>query len=373
MFIGQDYILINSPNYFCHWGSATRVVVVSSSLMNSGQLDLTSHDHWRTGRQVDPSKRSHAPSGYCDSKLMNALFTRELASRVTGKGVGAVCVCPGWCYTDLARHTGINIWKKILLAPIAFMFMRSARQGAANIIHAVMEEEDKLVPGGFYRDKKVTEAEAGKLAGLTEVQTRLWQESEQLTETQWTGEVSFSIQNYGLCMSANRLFKGRKWDAHGSSDETGIRWGKHFRGIRKFSLWSMNMMLSSDCENYCEVWPSEEGRKLPCKFLIGIRRDWWREHIQRNSETRREGSDILEPCLSRPWHKSHFFCRYLRVNAREKGWEEKENDEVKSWAGHRLTVEVCTFEKHPNGNNIIAKPTNLRLWYSLSYADILPW
>ena len=191
---------MNSPNYFCHWGSATRVVVVSSSLMNSGQLDLTSHDHWRTGRQVDPSKRSHAPSGYCDSKLMNALFTRELASRVSGKGVGAVCVCPGWCYTDLARHTGINIWKKILLAPIAFMFMRSARQGAANIIQAVVEEEDKLVPGGFYRDKKVTEAEAGKLAGLTEVQTRLWQESEQLTETQWTGEVSFSIQNSGLCM-----------------------------------------------------------------------------------------------------------------------------------------------------------------------------
>jgi len=162
----------------------SRVVVMSSGLMNSGQLDLTAHDHWKTGRQTDPSKRSHAPSGYCDSKLMNALFTRELASRVAGKGVGAVCVCPGWCYTDLARHTGLNVWKKILFAPIAFMFMRSARQGAANINWAVVEEEDKLVPGGFYRDKKVTEAEAGKLAGLAEMQARLWKESEQLTEAQ---------------------------------------------------------------------------------------------------------------------------------------------------------------------------------------------
>ena len=160
------------------------MVVVSSGLMNSGQLDLTAHDHWRTGRQVDPSKRSHAPSGYCDSKLMNALFARELASRVAGKGVGSVSVCPGWCYTDLARHTGINIWKKILLAPIAFMFMRSARQGAANIIQAVVEEEDRLVPGGFYRDNKVPEAETAKLAGLAEMQTRLWKESEQLTEAQ---------------------------------------------------------------------------------------------------------------------------------------------------------------------------------------------
>merc|ERR1712013_180944 len=92
----------------------SRVVVVSSGLMNSGQLDLTAYDHWRNGRQVDPSKRTHAPSGYCDSKLMNALFTRELASRVAGKGVGAVCVCPGWCYSDLARHTGINFMKKVL-------------------------------------------------------------------------------------------------------------------------------------------------------------------------------------------------------------------------------------------------------------------
>ena len=155
---------------------------MSSGLMNSGQLDLTAHDHWRTGRQVDPSKRTHAPSGYCDSKLMNALFTRELASRVAGKGVGAVCVCPGWCYTDLARHTGINFMKKVLFAPIAFMFMRSARQGAANIINAVVEEEDKLVPGGFYRDNKVTVPEAAKLDGLAEMQIRLWQESEKLTE-----------------------------------------------------------------------------------------------------------------------------------------------------------------------------------------------
>ena len=72
--------------------------------------------------------------------------------------------------------------KKVLFAPIALMFMRSARQGAANIINAVVEEEDKLVPGGFYRDNKVTVPEAAKLDGLAEMQIRLWQESEKLTE-----------------------------------------------------------------------------------------------------------------------------------------------------------------------------------------------
>ena len=50
------------------------------------------------------------------------------------------------------------------------------------LVRTVVEDEDKLVPGGFYRDNKVTVPEAAKLDGLAEMQVRLWQESEQLTE-----------------------------------------------------------------------------------------------------------------------------------------------------------------------------------------------
>ena len=35
-----------------------------------------------SGRKADKgSKTGYAPTGYCDSKLMNALFTKELAVR----------------------------------------------------------------------------------------------------------------------------------------------------------------------------------------------------------------------------------------------------------------------------------------------------
>ena len=95
--------------------SLARVVVVSSSLCAQGKLDFTEYDHFRSGRLPEPGRRSHAPTGYCDSKLMNVLFTKELASRRAGRGLTAVSVCPGWCYTNLARHTGIKFYQVTVL------------------------------------------------------------------------------------------------------------------------------------------------------------------------------------------------------------------------------------------------------------------
>lgn len=168
----------------------SRVVVVSSGLMNQGELDLETHDHFGAGRQPDPTKpKGHAPIGYCDSKLMNALFVRELAVRTQGRGITAVCLCPGWCYTQLARHVAMPLYKKLLLAPIAFMFMRSAKQGAQNIIQAVVEEEQNLKSGGFYKDCRIAEAEEAKLSLLTDLQQSLWEVSQRLTEEKGKSEM----------------------------------------------------------------------------------------------------------------------------------------------------------------------------------------
>jgi len=162
----------------------SRVVVVSSSLQSSGKLDFTTYDHFKEGRQPDPNSKSFAPTGYCDSKMMNALFTKELSVRLAGKGVTSVCLCPGWCYTQLARHVNIPFYKKILFLPIAFMFMRSAARGAQNIIQAVVEEEQNLISGGFYRECKLASKENAKLEEKSEVGLQLWEISEKLAGLQ---------------------------------------------------------------------------------------------------------------------------------------------------------------------------------------------
>ena len=81
----------------------SRVVVVSSAFCSQGKLDFGKYDHFRLGRQPEPDYKSIAPTGYCDSKLMNVLFTKELARRMSGRGVMAVCLSPGFCSTQLKR------------------------------------------------------------------------------------------------------------------------------------------------------------------------------------------------------------------------------------------------------------------------------
>jgi len=159
----------------------SRVVVVSSSLMRSGVFDQDAHDHFYAGRQRDPSKKGgHAPTGYCDSKLMNALFTKQIAERHGGTGMMALCVCPGFCYTQLSRNVGIPLYKKILFLPIAFVFMRSAARGAHNIIFAAVEDQNKLVNGGFYRECKVSAEDTKRLDDMQASGQNLWKISEKL-------------------------------------------------------------------------------------------------------------------------------------------------------------------------------------------------
>ena len=93
----------------------SRIVVVSSGLSSQGRLDFDQWDHFREGRLPEPGSKSLAPTGYCDSKLMNVMFSKELASRLSGRGVTTVSVCPGWCKTELARHTGIKTYQELIL------------------------------------------------------------------------------------------------------------------------------------------------------------------------------------------------------------------------------------------------------------------
>jgi len=154
----------------------SRVVVVSSSLMRSGRLDFETMDQFKEGRPT-PAKGGFAPTGYCDSKLMNALFTKELAART---GLPTMCCCPGFCYTQLSRNVSMPTYKKILFLPIMVMFMRSAARGAHNIIHGAVEPLNNLTSAGFYRECVVSTEDETRLNSMQEEMAKLWTRSEQL-------------------------------------------------------------------------------------------------------------------------------------------------------------------------------------------------
>ncbi|TRY68392.1 hypothetical protein TCAL_06208 [Tigriopus californicus] len=155
-----------------------RVVMVSSALMNRGQLDCSNRKIIYEGRVLDPTERKKYDSpGYNDSKLMNSLFAKALAQIVPDR-VGVYSVSPGWCYTDLFR--GGSWLKKLLILPFAFLFMRSASRGAQNIVHAVVEDKGQLTNGAYYADCQLALKENKKLDAMASEGQELWRLSDDL-------------------------------------------------------------------------------------------------------------------------------------------------------------------------------------------------
>ena len=59
--------------------------------------------------------------------------------------------------------------------------MRSASSGAQNIIHAVVEDKDQLVNGGFYKECRLAVEDNSKMDKMSDLGQQLWELSEKLT------------------------------------------------------------------------------------------------------------------------------------------------------------------------------------------------
>jgi NAD(P)-dependent dehydrogenase (short-subunit alcohol dehydrogenase family) len=97
-------------------GAPSRVVNVTSWFERFGRIDFD--DICGTERRYGPLR------AYYQSKLANALFTYELAKRLTGTGVTVNCVDPGLAATDLLRDRIwwnprwlLPVWRTLLLSP----------------------------------------------------------------------------------------------------------------------------------------------------------------------------------------------------------------------------------------------------------------
>jgi len=115
-----------------------RVVTTSSGAHTGGLLDLDDlelEQSWSSWR------------AYCNSKLANVLFTRELAKRLEGEQVVANCLHPGVIRSRLGRNMGGAMgagWG------VARMFFGSPRRGASTIVHLATSPEGGSTSGGYF-------------------------------------------------------------------------------------------------------------------------------------------------------------------------------------------------------------------------------
>lgn len=147
-------------------GAPSRVVNVASDAHRRGRMRFDDlllerrYFHW---------------AAYCQSKLANILFTRELARRLDGSGVTANCLHPGVVATGFAMNTP-GLFKWVMSA--ASRFFISPEEGAKTSIHLASAPEVAGRSGGYFQ--KCREVTPSRAARDPEAAARLWLASEAL-------------------------------------------------------------------------------------------------------------------------------------------------------------------------------------------------
>lgn len=120
-------------------------------------------------------KRYSGMGAYAQSKLMNVLFTYQLARRLTGTNVAANCLHPGGVASNFADNTGG------ILKAAAWLFKNTfaitPAKGAETSIYLATSTEVETITGKYFDNKR--EKESSKISYDVETQKRLWEASEQ--------------------------------------------------------------------------------------------------------------------------------------------------------------------------------------------------
>ena len=150
---------------------AARVVSVASAAHMRGRM------HW-DDLQLKDSYSYAGWTAYCQSKLANILFTRELAQKFAGTQVKANCVHPGFVNTGFAKNNG-SLWQTMMW--LSRPFQRNVGGGADTVIWAASSPEAEALDGAYLVNRRVRRpTKAGR---NDDDAARLWGMSEEMTQT----------------------------------------------------------------------------------------------------------------------------------------------------------------------------------------------
>jgi len=147
----------------------SRIVNVSSDAQTSDALNFDDLQN----------KQSYGMGGfraYAQSKLMNVMFTYELARRLAGTGVTVNALHPGVVNTGFGRN---NKGLMLVAMNVLSLFTIKAEDGAKTSIYLASSPEVQGVTGKYFDKSKPKQSPA--VSYDEAAQKRLWDVSEQLT------------------------------------------------------------------------------------------------------------------------------------------------------------------------------------------------
>jgi retinol dehydrogenase 12 len=143
-----------------------RVVNVASEAHRGMRLDF---------EDLENRKNYSGLRVYGESKLMNVLFTNELARRLEGTGVTVNALHPGVVATGFGRNTP-GLFKS--LVRLAAPFMRTPEKGAQTLVYLATSADVEGVSGKYFKDSK--QSLSSPAARNPESSRKLWEASERL-------------------------------------------------------------------------------------------------------------------------------------------------------------------------------------------------
>lgn len=146
-------------------------------------VNVASRAHTRTSMRWDDLQGENGYDGwraYCQSKLANVLFTKELAKRLEGTGVTANCLHPGVVATNFGNRGPFLVRAALgLVRPL----LTSPADGARTTTYLVTSPDVEGVSGAYFSSCTVETPSAD--AQDADSARRLWEISERLTGFTW--------------------------------------------------------------------------------------------------------------------------------------------------------------------------------------------
>lgn len=145
-----------------------RIINVSSAAHFGGKINFD---------DLNAEKSYSGWGAYSNSKLMNVLFTYELARRLQGSGVTVNCLHPGFVATQFGKNNGGLIGLGLSL--VQRVGAISPQQGAETTLYLATSPEVEGITGKYFDQKKAVES--SKISQDEETARRLWEISLELT------------------------------------------------------------------------------------------------------------------------------------------------------------------------------------------------
>lgn len=147
-----------------------RVINVSSGAHAVARKGIAFED-------IHATKAYSAMGRYGESKLMNVLFTYEMARRFEGTGICVNALHPGFVDTGFGHNVRSFFVPVLKLAQK--LFARKGNKGAETSIYLAVSPEVKGVTGQYFMDKKARRT--SKISYDRTQQERLWSISAEMT------------------------------------------------------------------------------------------------------------------------------------------------------------------------------------------------